>query len=313
MTVRGCSWTSTEPGLQAEDSLTLRMRRTFLRCTPRAAAILGLFVACQPKVPVQVLTRRAPATAPSTPPAESGPWSYRPKGTRLDYAIEQRAELVIQQDTAVRRDSVSSVTDVTFTLDVAALRVVGTVSSFRVSSSGAANEPPQGLSLPFPFVATFSGPGHQAVFVAPSAPPCATPALPVAQSLRDFWFEVPGALRLGTIWEDSATYASCRDGVLMRVFMRRTFRVSSATERAGRVFLTVVRLTRTSLEGGGVQAGEPVSITGLGSGELTYTLDPGLGEIASARGSSTLELALRSRLRTQFVRQAAVTRINRSR
>ena len=124
---------------------------------------------------------------------------------------------------------------------------------------------------------------------------------------------MPGSLRVGTIWGDSGSYVTCRDGVRMRASVRRTFRVAAATERNGRASLAIVRLSRTLLEGEGAQAGEPVSITGSGSGELSYLLDAGVGEIVSALGTSTLELTLRSKLRTQLVRQSGEIRIARNR
>jgi hypothetical protein len=42
---------------------------------------------------------------------------------------------------------------------------------------------------------------------------------------------------------------------------------------------------------------------------MTYTLDPAAGAILSAHGSSSLDLTLRARLRTQVVHQAGSTNI----
>jgi hypothetical protein len=93
---------------------------------------------------------------------------------------------------------------------------------------------------------------------------------------------------------------------------RRSFRVTGVSERAGRFVLTLMRTSRIALEGEGDQSGERVRITGSGVGEHTYTLDPSVGELLSARGTSTLDLTLQSRLRTQRVRQAADIRIDRA-
>jgi hypothetical protein len=213
---------------------------------------------------------------------------------------------------AVHLDSVSSSAEVAFVVSMPTKRVTGTVNSFRVQNSGRGAAVPLGLALPFPFVGTYSERGQQLSFIAPSASPCVTPALPVAHSLRDLWFQAPDTLQLGSTWDDSASYTNCRDGVLLRTAVWRTFRVTAASERGSRMLLTLSRSSRTTFEGTGTQAGEPVTITGSGTGEIAYTVDSGAGAILAARGSSTLELTLRSKLRMQGVRQVSDIRIDRS-
>jgi len=116
-------------------------------------------------------------------------------------------------------------------------------------------------------------------------------------------------VRLGSTWEDSTTYAICRDGIPIRAAVRHTFRVTDALTREARTELLVRRSSRTMLDGQGRQAGEPVSVSGSGSGELTYSVDPRSGAILSAQGTATLELTLRSRFRTQAVKQSGEIRI----
>jgi len=149
----------------------------------------------------------------------------------------------------------------------------------------------------------FPGPGGQLLLIAPTAAACVTPSLPIVQSLRDLWFQAPDTLRVGTAWADSASYNSCRDGVPFGIVSRRWFRVSAVTEREGRTFLTLARTSTTAVKGEGTQSGEPVSVIGSGHGETTYLLDVAGGKIVWARGTSTLDVTLRNKMRTQLVVQ----------
>jgi hypothetical protein len=168
------------------------------------------------------------------------------------------------------------------------------------------------LAVPFPFIGNFSERGQQLSFLAPAASPCVAPALPVAHSVRDLWFQPPDTVRLGTTWVDSASYLTCRDGVPLRTLVRRTFRVAAASARGSSVLLTLNRSSRTSFEGTAVQAGEPVTVAGSGTGEMVYTVDTGVGEVLTARGSMTLELTHRTKLHLQQVRQVSDVRIDRT-
>ena len=230
-----------------------------------------------------------------------GSWPYRPGTKRSFYVFEQRAVLTSTSDTVSRIDSVSSRTEVVFAFSAAGKTVSGTVTGFQVQ--GRATAAPRGLVLPFPFAGMFSGPGGQLLLIAPTAAACVTPSLPIVQSLRDLWFQTPDTLRLGTAWADSASYNSCRDGIPFGIVSRRRFRVSAVTEREGHAFLTLARTSTTAVEGEGTQSGEPVSLAGSGHGEVTYLLDVEGGKIVWARGSSSLEVTLRNKLRTQLVRQ----------
>ena len=144
------------------------------------------------------------------------------------------------------------------------------------------------------------------------AVPCASTALPVTQSLRDLWFRPPDTLRISTTWEDSSSYVVCRDGIPLRATVHRTFRITGTAERNGRLLLTIARQSRTTIEGNGAQFGEAVAVSGAGSGQLAYDFDPASGEVLGATGNATLDFSLRSRLRTQIVRQTVEIRIGRS-
>jgi hypothetical protein len=227
------------------------------------------------------------------------------------YTLEQRAQLTIRQDTTEHIDSVTSRVVVAFVLASQGSNITGTVIEFGVRSPGRGMTVPPGLALPFPFSATYENRGRQISFIAPSASPCITPSLPVAHGLRDLWFQAPDTLWLGRSWVDSAAYGSCRDGVPFRTTVVRAFRVSAVADHEGRPLLTVQRTSNTTVEGNGAQSGEPVTVNGSGSGELEYLVDVDAGQILSARGTSTLQINLKSRFRSQAVRQLSVVRIDK--
>ncbi len=289
------------------------MTRTPIKLPSAVLAIsASLFVACQGAVPNQVLTKPAPVSEP--PPASLRPalWPYRPSTQKQSFVIDQRAVIAIRSDTNTRTDSVSSHAELAFVV-AATGGVSGNVSAFAVRMNALEASVPAGLALPFPFRGDFSTRGAQLEFLTPrDAAPCASNPLSIVQSFRDLWLRAPDTLRVGSAWNDSASYVICRDGIPLHASVHRSFRVTRATERDGRLVLEVARAARTSIEGTGAQFGEAVSITGTGSGELTYQIDPLAGEIVSATGSALLDFSMRSRLRAQAVHQTAEIRIGRT-
>jgi hypothetical protein len=298
------------PAYRPRNPSLLSMRARVLP-VPLASTLVLAVGGCGGRVvPRQVLTK--PVMASVATVSEDSSWQYRPASRRLAYAVDQRAQLVIREDAAASVDSVSSHAEVAFSVSALTNQVTGVVTAFSARHSGEVGAVPQGLSLPLPFTATFGDGGRELIFVAPSAPSCLSPSVPVLHTLRDLWFKTPDTLRVGTTWADSASYSSCRDGVPLRSVVTRTFRVTSGGRLGGRLQLIVRRVLQTTINGDGTLAGEPVSVRGTGTGELEYTLDPVGGEVVSARGSSSLELTFHGKLRTQTVRQAGEIRIDRS-
>src|ERR1035437_5052072 len=274
----------------------------------------ALFAACRGgTVPNQVLTRPVAASAPTPVARTNGPWSYRPSTQPQGFVVDQRALIAIRIDTSTQTDTISSHAEVAFTITPSEGGVSGSVTAFLVQGAGRAAATPAGLATPFPLRAEYATHASQLEFTIPrDATPCASNALAVAQSLRDLWFRPPDTLRIGATWQDSSSYVVCRDGIPLRATVHRTYRISGISEREGRALLAVSRTSRTVIEGTGAQFGEAVEVSGTGSGQLVYDLDPTSGEIMSANGTATLDLSLRSRVRTQVVRQAVEIRISRS-
>jgi len=225
--------------------------------------------------------------------------------------LNQRAVVTIKQDTLLRTDTVSSRADVTFA--TANARVAGAITAFVVGGSGRVPAPVPGVRFPIAIAAPVPAHGEQLAFTSPgSAAPCESAATTVAHSVRDLWFRAPDTLQGGSTWSDSTRYAICRDGIPLQLRVIRDFRVTRSRERDGRIELTVLRLTRTTVTGEGDQFGERVSVVASGTGEMTYEIAPIAGELLGAQGTSTLDLTFRSALRLQQVRQTADIQLSRA-
>ena len=277
------------------------MRTSFTVLTAGPALLLS---ACRSSVPEQPLGRAAPTPVVAVALAGGGPWLYRPATQRRSVTLEQQATVEIRQDTLTRTDTVSLHADVAYTVFAGTNRVTGTISAYRVQAGTAVAGTPPGLGVPFAFAGDFPSRGRQLELTQPaSQTACTSAAFGAAQSLRDLWFQPPDTLRLGTSWTDSSTYLFCRDGIPLRAASQREFRVTAFADAGGRTVLTIVRRARGALRGEGAQAGEPLTISGTTSGELTYQIAPTTGELLSAGGTSLLEFTLISKLRAQQVRQ----------
>ena len=283
--------------------------------TFRSAAIasLVLIAACQSgTVPNQVLTKPAPVHAPPPVVRSAGSWVYRVSTAPQRFTVDQNAVIVVGLDTAARTDTVSSHAEITFSNTPATRGVNGTVSALLVRGAGRTATTPPGLQVPFPFRAAYRDDGRQLEFIAPAdVTPCSSTQLAAVQSLRDVWLETPDTLRVGSTWSDSSSYVTCRDGIALHATIHRMFHVAASTVRDGRTLLSVARLSRTLVEGRGVQFGDSVTVSGAGNGQLAYELDPSSGEMSSANGTATLDLSLRGSQRTQIVRQTVEIRISR--
>jgi hypothetical protein len=299
------------PAYRPRGPSPFNMRTKRLLAIAVMSASFALLEGCQSSVPVQVFARPTPVTAQPAA-AQRTAWAFRPSADRRVYQLEQRASITIRDDTLTRADTVTSHAELAFTTFAASGRVTGTITVFRAQSGAAAAATPPGVLLPFAFIGDYSARGRQLTLTTPNAAtPCASAQLSVAQAMRDLWFQAPDTLRVGTTWADSASYALCRDGLPLQANVRRTFRITAASDLDGHATVTMLRTSRTSLSGTGKQSGDAVSLDGAGNGELTYLLDPAAGAILSARGTATFDFTLRSKLRTQRVRQTSDVRIER--
>jgi hypothetical protein len=254
-------------------------------------------------------SRPEPRPAEHAAPADplSAPWVVR----RSDGPIEQRlhvaATLESQLDSTKPSTADTLQSQLTASWSMASgnfpRRFIGSISDYRVSGAmGDSLRVPQGLALPFSFVAEQSTPREQPRFVSPDADACA-PAASLVHGVRDLWLSLPDTLRAGMEWEDSTTYGVCRDSVLLSMEVRRTFRVTGALLRDSAVLVTVERRTATRLWGSGRQFGDSVTFSGEGTGTAMFEVSLISGAAAFASGESELRVVMRGSRRTQQLTQ----------
>ncbi|MFA6165581.1 MAG: hypothetical protein WC700_03125 [Gemmatimonadaceae bacterium] len=259
---------------------------------------------------VPAIIRRPAPSVPATPTPHSalntaGPWTFAVAPSQK-VTIDTRAVVTIASDTITRVDTVQATLGASFVWASAAhRRVDGLLADYRVSVGSAPPAAPAGLQANKPFSATRTGASAPLSFTLPAeSSACTEPSLSALQGMYDAWIPLPDTLVIGREWADTVHTLSCRDRIPLRGVVVRRFRVQRAEVEAGtRVVVTVDRTSRGRISGAGDQFGEPVSLEGESTGTLRYIVDPALGRPIRASGSSSLKLALKSRLRNQAVRQ----------
>lgn len=267
-------------------------------------AIVGVVVACA-----------APASMPSPRPAPSSgapserdpleaPWAMVRSAGSFAHTLRLSSELVSRVDTVTRVDSSTATLSVSWSRLAGSepARLSGLVTLYAVGAG--AGDPPAlaGLLLPIPFSATEGWNASQARLEVPASGACglAATAFPV---LRELLVSPPTRLVEGSSWSDSASYDLCRDSIPLRIKSVRRFVVIGAERRGTEVLVLVDRTSSVSIEGGGIQFGEPLTITAAGTGTMRLELRPAGAVVVSAHGQSELSMTMRGRRRTQELRQ----------
>lgn len=243
--------------------------------------------------------------AMTLPDSLSGPWRFTSPGSPRAQVLRTTAELVSTIDTLVRRDSLESRTEVFWAANLAGepLRVTGNVRGFAVRVSGdSAWREMVTAAAPLSFVAEQAPGTALPELLTPQPAACDLDAAAV-QGWRETWVAPPREVRRGSTWSDSSETSWCRDGIVLRAVMLRTFLVDRAVVRDGRLRVVVQRRSAIALRGAGLQFGDSVAIEGAGEGEATLELLPGNASIALGEGRSELRLTLRGRRRTQTLVQ----------
>jgi len=307
----------TEPGLQAgptqerwqvrgvseTPSPAIVRYPSRMLCRSLLPALLGL-AAC---VPATSGTRTT-SSERARPAREvvAAPWVVRNQGIHRTQEVTIRATLTSSVDTKVRMDTVESVMTVSWSRvpNAEPERLAGMVTDFGVRiGSDSLHRTPDAVALPFSFVAIRNIDGAQPEIMIPDTAECANANAAAMQVWREVWMDLPASLRVGARWADSGKYTICRDGIPLRVTAHRHFETVGMEVRDGHAVVLVSRRSQVTLEGEGFQLGEPISITGSGSGiaALEIALDGGV--IVTGEGKAELDLELRGRRRTQHVRQ----------
>lgn len=270
---------------------------------PRPLFLVLLAGACVSAPAARTAPRPTTATAAPSGLATAGPWVLRPSTAPQNVLVSLQAVVTITGDPATRVDSLRSTLDASYAqLPGNVRRLDGRLTAFQVASGAGVPTSVAGLTLPARFSVEIGG--TTAGFRLPSAASvCADPSLSVMQGLYDAWTRLPDTLGLRTEWTDTVQTISCRDRVPMKGTSTRHFRVARADVENGRVVVTVERGAKTRLAGEGEQFGEHVTVDGQGESTVRYALDVQSARWLRASGTSTLELAFKSKIRNQRVRQ----------
>ncbi len=283
------------------------MRSLPVRCSLLVAS--AAVIACAPLRPSSG-TRGAVESPERGPDPFAAPWVLRHAGLRRTQVVETRALLTSQVDSFVRVDTLRSVLEFAWgdVPETDPPRVAGMVTDARVSVGADSLAPPRELTLPFSFTSEVRAPGAQPTFLVPDASTCGAPAAALVHAVRESWLSLPDTLWPGRSWRDSASYPTCRDGVLLTVTVIREFTPSSARLRDGQLVVLLTRTSRTTLRGDGTQFGEAISITGDGEGEMALEVALAGGVVLVGEGTSELRLEMRGRRRTQrLVQESRIT------
>lgn len=258
---------------------------------------------------------RGRAKPDATPPVDgvavprdpAAAWIVRRTGAPVEQTIHIAAVLESRYDTvsAPRIDTVQSQLTVTWSEPSMGYprRFLGSVTDYRVGGvvGDTLSRLPE-IALPFSFNARQPVPSSIPEFITPGADCGVSPGM-VVPVVRELWLSMPDTLRPGREWADSGTYTVCRDSIPLTVRVTRLFRVVDGTWRDSAVVVRVERRSTTRLDGSGRQFGEPVRITGEGTGTMMYEVDVQSGVAAFASGDAELHLTLISRRRTQQLTQ----------
>ena len=257
----------------------------------------------------------APASTPSARPAPApgvasvrdplaAPWTMTRDAGTFAHTLHLSSELVSRVDTVERVDSSTAVLTVSWSRLAGSdpARLSGLVTAYGVGDGATEPEPPAQLMLPIPFSAIEGSNASQALLEVPSSGACGSAAT-VAPLLRELLVSPPARLVDGSSWSDSAAYELCRDSIPLRVRSVRRFVVVGAERRGTEVLVLVDRTSSVSIEGAGVQFGEPLTITAAGTGAMRLALRPAGALVVTAQGESELTMTMRGRRRTQELRQ----------
>ena len=284
------------------------MRRVQMLVRSGAVVAILLVGACRP---TPVVVTPPPSTPPvPTAPDLNGPWDVV-SGESVSYKIVVDAFIMSRytDSSSVIRptyDSTSTVATISWS-NRAATRWNGQLTSFATGPRVGPVVPVGGVRFPVTLTYSARTPDGPWVRTAPSESACSVESV-VAGIGRDVLIPVPTRVRRDAVWQDSSTVTICRDSIPLEVTSLRRYRVVEAVAVGGEVHLRIERTTTTRLRGTGRQLGEPVTITGSGSGTMRFTLARTDGFIVTGEGEQTLDLRLEGRRRTQEVRQT--TRIN---
>lgn len=283
-------------------------RWALIACVLLGGAVCG----CHRQVPRQPVQGEVPS-APEVVHAPAA-WHLPIDLVARAYAIAHRGHVVTTVD--------SSTTDDTMALEIEATMrrtpdggAAGLVRMVRSQQAGQAMRELPGQAFPFAFAASPFMPGVSPSAETASAPldPCTSPAAPALLAIQDLLFAIPDTLHPGDTWGDSATSTMCLGGVGITRSITRHFSFRGAIPQLDTAqVVRIDRTTRIALTGMAVRGIDSTHVSGSGQAMMTLDLDVRTGAVLQGKGSSDLEVVVRSAVHVQRARQVMTTDVRRA-
>ncbi|HUF26706.1 MAG TPA: hypothetical protein VMM18_06970 [Gemmatimonadaceae bacterium] len=231
-----------------------------------------------------------------------GPWTfaYAP-GT---HRFELQTEAVVEALTASVVDTITSV--IVLAYDIRSMsdgfRVDGRVESFGVS--GVTGEMNAGVDqLPIEFSMAIDSLGRLSEFSSPDTSTCGSPSAALLASARELLVLPPHTLDLTTTWTDSTSSIVCRGDIPIVTEARREHRVSGTVALRDRRAVRMLRRSTVTISGASTRPTQVVRVTGSGTADAEFFLDPVSGRFLGGTSRSTADISFDAASRREHFRQ----------
>ena len=296
--------------------------RTVLQCV--ALVAIAAAAACAPsapRIPAPVSTPPVPPRVTTPDPADvplplvSARFAYLPGAFNYEVITETA---IRQPDDSTGREAMvrtrALLTLRTSPIGTDSLRVELTVDSVTAERDSLIPSPDT-LSLSMPRFTAIMDP-RGTVLAGPAAPSSeCSPGAPLLEIARDLLVAVPGELRVGASWADTASVTICRGGVPVTAGAVRSYEVlGTRRDDDGAPLMRMARITTFSLAGTETTSlGQLVALTGSGESRTVLEFDLAAGVVRSATREGTATLAVTYGRTTTPFSQRVVQRVRQLR
>jgi hypothetical protein len=250
-----------------------------------------------------------PAAAPAPAPATGWRFAWSPIPGTFTVRVEADVESTAPAGGAPERERVESAAQVTLAVQPAGTSgtrtVSGRVDSLQLRASArVAGEAPLAATPAIGVRGTVAARGPARLDLTPGIEAgCATPAGAAALTAlglaREALPPVPPTLQVGTRWRDTLVTASCAGPIAVAVQSVASYEVLSPEGPLVRVR----RQSTSTLGGQGHGAGQTVKVTGSGTADATFLLDPARGSLRRVTGEGRTTLTVTVGLTTRTFAQ----------
>lgn len=193
------------------------------------------------------------------------------------------------------------------------LMVAGTIDSLRVERGARTITADTVVSLPVGLQGTLDRQGGvlELQSAVPTDSACGTSLDPVIAMTRDLFVRLPNRLTSGMTWEDTTRSTSCRGRIPVTTTTISTYSVLGEQASEQQRLLAIGRTTLLHMEGSGLQFGRAATVSGSGSGNGTFLIDPENAELVEGRSESTVTVTFEAGMLRQTFTQQGTQEIRR--